>query len=82
MYKLQEALTPTVDDLSIAEVDLFLHLVEILGHFFRQHHFRSKYFIISEQLPVRVVSLLKSPEKHLKLGKYVNIFVGSRADKI
>lgn len=62
-------LTPTVDDLSIPEVDLFLHLLEILGHFFRQHHPRSQAFILSEGLPVRVALLLKSPQKHLKLGK-------------
>jgi protein phosphatase-4 regulatory subunit 3 len=52
----------------IPEVDLYLHLLEILSHFFRQHHFRSKLFILSEGLPIRVSLLLKSPEKHLKLA--------------
>ncbi|KAI9832190.1 MAG: hypothetical protein M1819_004542 [Sarea resinae] len=56
-----------VNNLSIQEVSLFSHLVEILCFFIRQHMFRSKYFILSEGLSSRVAQLLSCPEKHLKL---------------
>jgi protein phosphatase-4 regulatory subunit 3 len=51
------------------EVSLYAHLVEVLCFFIRQHSFRSKYFILSEGLAVRVAQLMGCPEKHLKLSK-------------
>ncbi|KAI9794139.1 MAG: Platinum sensitivity protein [Piccolia ochrophora] len=57
----------TMRNLSIQEVSLFSHLVEILCFFIRQHLFRSKYFILAEGLASRVAQLLSCPEKHLKL---------------
>lgn len=53
--------------LGIAEVSLYSHLVETLCFFVRQHSYRSKYFLLSENLPSRVAQLLGSPEKHLRL---------------
>lgn len=53
--------------LGIAEVSLYSHLVETLCFFVRQHSYRSKYFLLSENLPSRVAQLLSSPEKHLRL---------------
>ncbi|KAI5777665.1 component of IIS longevity pathway SMK-1-domain-containing protein [Geopyxis carbonaria] len=53
--------------LSLAEVSLYSHLVETLCFFVRQHSYRSKYFLLTENLPSRVAQLLGSPEKHLKL---------------
>jgi len=52
------------------EVSLYAHLVEVLCFFIRQHSFRSKYFILSEGLAVRVAQLMDCPEKHLKLSKF------------
>jgi protein phosphatase-4 regulatory subunit 3 len=63
-------LTSPVNDLSIQDVSLYSHLVEILCFFARQHSYRSKLFIISEGLPARVAQLLNCPEKHLKLCEY------------
>jgi protein phosphatase-4 regulatory subunit 3 len=51
------------------EVSLYAHLVEVLCFFIRQHSFRSKYFILSEGLAVRVAQLMGCPEKHLKLSE-------------
>ncbi|KAI9810151.1 MAG: Platinum sensitivity protein [Pycnora praestabilis] len=57
----------TMRNLTIQDVSLFSHLVEILCFFIRQHLFRSKYFILSEGLATRIAQLLSCPEKHLKL---------------
>lgn len=61
-----------MDDLSIHEVSLYAHLVEVLCFFIRQHSFRSKYFILSEGLGARVAQLMESSEKHLKLSKFAS----------
>lgn len=58
-----------VDDLTMQEVSLFNHLIEILMFLIRQHLFRSKYFIFSEGLAARIAQLLACPQKHLKLSK-------------
>ncbi|KAF2191488.1 DUF625-domain-containing protein [Zopfia rhizophila CBS 207.26] len=68
----------SMDDLSIQEVSLYSHLVEVLCFFIRQHSFRSKYFILSEGLAARVAQLMDCPEKHLKLTalKYFRTCIG------
>lgn len=48
-------------------MSLYSHLVETLCFFVRQHSYRSKYFLLTENLPSRVAQLLACPEKHLKL---------------
>ncbi|KAL7776420.1 hypothetical protein CFE70_006836 [Pyrenophora teres f. teres 0-1] len=52
--------------------------IEVLCFFIRQHSFRSKYFILSEGLAVRVAQLMGCPEKHLKLTalKYFRTVLG------
>lgn len=49
------------------EVSLFSYLVEILSFFIRQHSMRSRPFILSENLALRVAQLLQVPQKPLKL---------------
>ncbi|KAL1922571.1 uncharacterized protein VTP21DRAFT_10110 [Calcarisporiella thermophila] len=44
------------------------HLCELLSFMIRQHTFRSKYFILSSNLLLKVALLLRSREKHLKLA--------------
>ncbi|KAF2125983.1 DUF625-domain-containing protein [Dothidotthia symphoricarpi CBS 119687] len=68
----------SMEDLSIQEVSLYAHLVEVLCFFIRQHSFRSKYFILSEGLAARVAQLMACPEKHLKLTslKYFRTVIG------
>jgi protein phosphatase-4 regulatory subunit 3 len=57
----------TVDDLDAQEQQLHNHLVEVLCYFLRQHTFRAKGFLLSDNLPSRVAQLMTCPQKHLKL---------------
>ncbi|OAL48481.1 DUF625-domain-containing protein [Pyrenochaeta sp. DS3sAY3a] len=68
----------SMEDLTMQEVSLYAHLVEVLCFFIRQHSFRSKYFILSEGLAARVAQLMECPEKHLKLTalKYFRTVIG------
>lgn len=68
----------SMEDLTIQEVSLYAHLVEVLCFFIRQHSFRSKFFILSEGLACRVAQLMACPEKHLKLTalKYFRTCIG------
>ncbi|KAI6817586.1 DUF625-domain-containing protein [Hortaea werneckii] len=56
-----------VRGLSVQETSLFTHLVEILCFFVRQHSYRSKLFILSENLHSRIALLLHCPQKHMRL---------------
>lgn len=58
-----------VNDLTFQEVSLYSHLVDILTFFVRQHYYRSRNFVRSENLAPRVARLLTAPQKHLKLSK-------------
>ena len=58
-----------VNDVTFHEVQLFNHLVEIIIYLSRTHQFRSKFYIVSEDLPSRIAQLLSAPQKHLKLSK-------------
>ncbi|KAF1847294.1 DUF625-domain-containing protein [Cucurbitaria berberidis CBS 394.84] len=68
----------SMDDLTMQEVSLYAHLVEVLCFFIRQHAYRSKYFVLSEGLGARVAQLMDCPEKHLKLTalKYFRTVIG------
>ncbi|KAF2804018.1 DUF625-domain-containing protein [Mytilinidion resinicola] len=72
----------SMDDLTIQEVSLYSHLVEILCFFIRQHAYRSKYFLLTEGLASRVGQLMSCPEKHLKLTalKYFRTCIGLHDD--
>jgi protein phosphatase-4 regulatory subunit 3 len=67
-----------LNDLSFQEVSLYLHLVDILTFFVRQHLYRSRNFIHGECLSPRVAHLLTGPQKHLKLTalKFFRTLVG------
>lgn len=64
------------------EVSLYAHLVEVLCFFIRQHSYRSKFFILAENLGARVAQLMECPEKHLKLTalKYFRTVIGFHDD--
>ncbi|KAK3065320.1 hypothetical protein LTS18_001071 [Coniosporium uncinatum] len=68
----------SLSGLSVQEVSLYSHLVEVLCFFVRSHAFRSKYFILAEGLASRVAQLMTCPEKHLKLTalKYFRTCIG------
>lgn len=67
-----------MDNLTIQEVMLFSHLLEILSYFVRQYAIRNKVFHLSDHLAPRIAQLLSCPEKHLKLSvlKYFRICIG------
>lgn len=67
---------------SVREVSLFIYLIEILCFFIRQHTHYSKFFVLSENLGQRIVQLLSSPEKYLKLSvvKFIRSLVGLQDD--
>ncbi|KIV88156.1 hypothetical protein PV10_09080 [Exophiala mesophila] len=58
---------PSMQNLTYQEVSLFSYLVEILTFFMRQHHAKSRPFLLSENLAPRVAQLLLAPQKPLKL---------------
>lgn len=55
-------------DLSVQETSLYTHLVEVLCFFVRQHTYKSKLFILAEDLHSRVAQLLVCPQKYMKLA--------------
>ena len=54
--------------LSVQETSMMTHLIDILCFFVRQHSYRSKLFILGENLHCRVAQLLQSPHKYMKLA--------------
>ncbi|KAI1266014.1 DUF625-domain-containing protein [Xylariaceae sp. FL1019] len=62
------------------EANAFTYLVEILCFFIRQHQYRSKNFVLSQDLVLRITQLLQSPEKFLKLVgvRFLRQLVGSQ----
>jgi protein phosphatase-4 regulatory subunit 3 len=56
----------------VQQASMFSYLIEILCFFIRQHHRFSRYFVMANNVVQRVVHLLKSPEKYLRLGKDTN----------
>ncbi|KAK0252247.1 Platinum sensitivity protein [Friedmanniomyces endolithicus] len=59
---------PSMLDLTVQETSMMTHLVDCLCYFVRQHTYRIKLFIISENLHSRVAQLLASPHKYMKLS--------------
>jgi protein phosphatase 4 regulatory subunit 3 len=58
----------TTMEFTIVEASAFSYLVEILCFFIRQHNHRSKFFVMTNNIVLRITQLLQSPEKFLKLG--------------
>ncbi|KAL1305857.1 hypothetical protein AAFC00_004010 [Neodothiora populina] len=68
----------SLQHISVNEASLYTHLVEILSFFVRQHQYRSKYYILTENLHCRIAQLLSCGQKHLKLTalKWFRICIG------
>ena len=54
--------------LSREKTNLFLWLCDLLSNFTQQHSFRSHFFVLSSNVAPRVATLLRSKDKHLRLG--------------
>lgn len=53
----------------VQQAAMFTYLIEILCFFIRQHHYRSKSFVLENDIAERVAQLLGCPERYLRLGK-------------
>jgi protein phosphatase-4 regulatory subunit 3 len=69
---------PSMSGLTVHETSLYTHLVEVLCFFVRQHTYKSKLFILAENLHARVAQLLACPQKYMKLMalKWFRICIG------
>lgn len=54
-------------DFTVQQASMFTYLIEILCFFIRQHHHRSKYFVLDHNIVQHIEKLLNSPEKFIKL---------------
>lgn len=52
---------------TVQQASMFTYLVEILCFLIRQHHHRSKFFVLNNDVVKRISQLLSSQEKFLKL---------------
>ncbi|KAI0200126.1 DUF625-domain-containing protein [Astrocystis sublimbata] len=70
----------TTMEFSIVEASAFSYLVEILCFFIRQHHHRSKFFVLTHNIVPRITQLLQCSEKFLKLVavRFLRQLVGSQ----
>ncbi|KAF2721662.1 DUF625-domain-containing protein [Polychaeton citri CBS 116435] len=57
----------TMGDLSVQQLSLFVHLLDMLSFFVRQHAYKSKLFILSENIHSRVGQLLQCPQGFIRL---------------
>lgn len=69
---------PSMSGLTVHETSLYTHLVEVLCFFVRQHTYKSKLFILAENLHARVAQLLACPQRYMKLMalKWFRICIG------
>ncbi|KAI1446830.1 DUF625-domain-containing protein [Annulohypoxylon stygium] len=54
-------------EFTVHQASMFTYLIEILCFFIRQHQHRSKFFVLNNDIVVRISQLLNCPEKFLKL---------------
>ncbi|XXG94446.1 hypothetical protein Hte_000703 [Hypoxylon texense] len=54
-------------EFSVQQASMFTYLIEILCFFIRQHQHRSKFFVLNNDIVLRISQLLNCPEKFLKL---------------
>jgi protein phosphatase-4 regulatory subunit 3 len=47
----------------------YLYVCDLLGNFALQHSFRSHFYMLSSNISLRVASLLRARDKHLKHGR-------------
>ena len=55
--------------LSYDKATLAFHICELLSFLVKQHTYRSKYFLLSSKISLKVVELLRCREGTVKLGK-------------
>ena len=50
------------------ETNRYVYLCDLFYNFTSQHHFRSHFYMMSSNIIIRVASLLKAKDKHLRHG--------------
>lgn len=78
----QRPRTDPVFILSREKTNLFLWLCDLLSNFTQQHSFRSHFFVLSSNIAPRVATLLRSKDKHLRLGMSSTLLRVSRYDSL
>ena len=68
----QHSFTDPLLNLTRETTNLYLYLCDLLGNFALQHSFRSHFYMLSSNISLRVASLLRARDKHLKHGKFVH----------
>lgn len=63
-------MTETSLTLSRERTNLLLHLCELLSCFAMQHSFRVHFYMLSSNIAVRIASLLRAKDKHIRLGTF------------
>ena len=59
--------------LSYDKATLAFHICELLSFLVKQHTYRSKYFLLSSKVSLKVVELLRCREGTVKLGKHLEV---------
>lgn len=74
--------TDSLADLTLVQIALYTHLCDLLCFFVAHHSFRSKFFILSSNVSVKVAALLRAKPKHLRLAalRYFRACVGRNDD--
>ena len=67
--------------LSYDKATLAFHICELLSFLVKQHTYRSKYFLLSSKISLKVVELLRCREGTVKLGKYNSLSIKPFAKK-
>lgn len=62
-------------ELPVTKIALFTHLCDLLCFFVINHSFRSKFFILSSSVTLKVTALLRARPKHIRLGKHCDLFL-------
>ena|ERR1700722_18479973 len=52
------------------KANLYLYLCDMLCSFAQQHSFRSHFYLLTSNVALRVATLLKAKDKHLRLGTF------------
>lgn len=65
-------------NVNFEQTALFVHLCDLLCFFIRAHTFRSKFFILSQNISVAISRIFRTSERHLHLAalRYFRICIG------
>lgn len=81
--KSPRAVTAAMLELSSSKIALYTHLCDLLCFCVINHSFRSKFFILSSSVTVKLTALLRARPKHIRLGELHRMSAhGTGADRV